>query len=172
MIFLRTDPFPLRTRKDIKALKHTQFRYWAIVILTVVLGQQLNAATARSSSKFFGTYLNESSIAIEIDIVSRDSREGVTIPLEPGHIEKTSIPPGTTKLYLSSRDGQKRRMLWSGATPTPMSEPNYFDKKAQMFYFRVIAKKVVLVMPRDLTDGERMKIKWYNDVLRRDSERR
>ena len=160
------------TRKDIKALKHIQFRYWAIVILTVLLGQQVKAATARSSSKFFGTYLNEGSILIEIDIVSGDSREGVTIPLEPGHIEKTSIPPGTTKLYLPSRNGQKRRMLWSGPTPTPMSEPDYFDKKAQMFYFRIMGKKVVLVRPRDLTDGERRKIKWYNEVLRRDAERR
>jgi hypothetical protein len=160
------------TRKDIRALKRAQFRYGTIVIFTVLLVSQAKASAARSSSKFFGTYLNEGSILIEIDIVDTDGREGVTIPLEPGHVEKTSIPAGTTKLYLPSRNGHKRRMLWSGPTPTPMSAPAYFEKKAEMFYFRIIGKKVILVKPRDLTDGEKRKIQWYNEVLRRDAASR
>ena len=92
------------TRKGINRLRYKQSRYWAIGIVALLLVPQLKAAAATPSSKFFGTYLNEGKILIEIDIVAKDVAEGVTIPLEPGHIEKTTIPPGTTKLYLSSRN--------------------------------------------------------------------
>jgi hypothetical protein len=136
-----------------------------------VLVAQVKAAAATSSSKFFGTYLNEGNALIEIDIVSTDGRDGVTIPLEPGHIEKTTISPGTIKLCLPSTNGQERRTLWSGPTPTPTSAPGYFDNERRMFYFRIIRKKMILVRPGDLTAVERAKIRWYDEVLRKDAER-
>lgn len=152
-------------------MRHNQFGYWTIVICAYLLVPQLKATAATPSSKFFGIYLNEGKILIEIDIISRDGKEGVTIPLEPGHIEKTSLPPGATKLYLPSRNGELRHLLWSGPTPTPMSASEYFDKKTRMFYFRINGKKILLVRPNELTDVERRKIKWYDELLRRDAER-
>jgi hypothetical protein len=161
-----------QAKKDINGVRRNQLRHCTIVIFALLLVPQLKARSASPSSKFFGTYLNEGKILIEIDIVTRDGKEGVTIPLEPGHIEKTSIPPGMTKLYLSSRAGEKRRLLWSAPTPTPKSALSFFEKKTRMFYFRIIGNKILAVKPKDLTDVEKRKIKWYDEVLRRDAERR
>ena len=153
-------------------MRHHQSKYWAIVIFAIAIAVPLEAIAARSSSRVFGTFLNEGNILIEIDVVSQDGREGITIPLDPGHIDRTNICPGTTKLYLPSRNGEERRMLWSGPTPTPASAPDYFEKRTRMFYFRIVARKVVLVRPSDLTDVERRNIKGVYEVLRKDAERR
>jgi hypothetical protein len=163
---------PKPTKKGTSGLKHDRFRSWTIAILAVLLVAEVKVAASTSSSKFLGTYLNEGNALIEIDIISRDGKDGVTIPLEPGHIERTTISPGTTKLCLPSRNGQERQTLWSGPTPTPTSAPGYFDKRTRMFYFRIIGKKLILVRPQDLTDVERTKIKWYDEVLRKDAETR
>jgi hypothetical protein len=153
-------------------LKNNQIQYWAIVIFALALAPQLAAAAAKSSSGVFGAYFNEGKILIEIDILTKDGKEGTTIPLDPGHLDRTDLTPGTTNLYLPSRDGEKRRLLWSGPTPTPASAPSYFEKETRMFYFRIIARKVILIKPTDLTDTERRNIKLVDQLLRRDAERR
>jgi hypothetical protein len=161
-----------QARKGGNGMRHTPFKYLTIVIFALALVSPLKGATPKSYPRYFGTYLNEGDILIEIDIVSKDGREGTTIPLDPNHIDRTDITPGTTRLYLPSRSGEKRRLLWSGPTPTPTTVPGYFEKETRMFYLRIIGRKVILVKPRDLTDVERRNIKAVDEVLRRDAERR
>lgn len=128
----------------------------------LILHLPCEAARNRSARlEVIGTYLNEGRSLIELDLVSKDGSETTNIPLSPGRIDHAVIGEGQTKVYTPAEEIAKRRLLSTIPTPTPKTAPEFFEKETRTFYFRIIAGKVTLVKPRDLTTNERKRLKAF-----------
>ena len=120
-------------------------------------------AGPRESARYdvLGTYLNEGRSLIEVELITRDGREATTIPLSPGRIDRALIRDGKTMIYTPSDESGNRRLIYTIATPTPRTAPQFFERSTRTFYFRIIAGKISLVRPRDLTAAERNRLRAY-----------
>lgn len=137
------------------------------VALAFFSAASVAASQTATSAKVMGTYFNEGRNLVELDLISKDGKEGTTIPLSPGRIDRAVITEGRTKIYMPSEGTSARRLLSTSRIPTPKSAREFFDKEQQTFYFRIVAGKVTLVKPGDLTPKERRQLKEYKRELQR-----
>lgn len=141
---------------------------FVISLGALMLHLRCEAASNRSAPlEVIGTYLNEGRRLIELDLISKDGRETTNIPLSPGRIDHAVIGEGQTKVYTPAEGISKRRLLSTISTPTLRTAPEFFERETRTFYFRIIAGKVTLVKPRDLTAGERKRLKAFRREIER-----
>jgi len=144
-----------------------RFRLWTLSFVVLILGTQSEAAPPTVRPEVSGTYFNEDRIPVELNLISKDGKEGTIIPLPPGRLERAVISEGQTKVYTPSKKMATRRLLSTSPTPTPKSAPEFFENATRTFYFRIIGGKVILVKPRDLTTNERKRLEGYKQELQR-----
>ena len=125
------------------------------------------ASQRKPRDEAIGTYLNKGRGLIEIDVVSKHGRDTTNIPLSPGRIARALIEDGQTKIYAPAEEMAKRRLLSSIPTPTPKTAAEFLEKNTRTFYFRIVAGKISLVRPRDLTTTERRHLREYIRELKR-----
>ena len=134
----------------------------------LMLDLPCEAASNRSARlEVLGTYLNEGRSLIEIDLISKDGRETTNIPLSPGRIDHAAIGEGQTRIYTPAEEIAKRRLLSTIPTPTPRTAPEFFEKETRTFYFRIIAGKITLVKPQELSPSERKRLKAFRREIER-----
>lgn len=143
-------------------------RTFVISLGVLMLHFPCEAASNRSAPlAVVGTYLNEGRSLIELELISKDGRETTNIPLSPGRIDHAVIGEGKTRVYTPAEAIAKRRLLSTISTPTPRTAPEFFEKETRTFYFRIIAGKVILVKPRDLTASERKRLRAFRREIER-----
>lgn len=144
------------------------FRGWIGLFAAVALAApSYGAKPTPRPSKVIGTYFNEGRIFVELNLISKDGKEGSIIPLPAGRIDRAVISGGLTKVYIPSEEMAKRRLLSTSQTPTPKSAPEFLETETRTFYFRVVGGKVTLVKPQNLTADERLRLRGYKRELRR-----
>lgn len=124
-----------------------------------------SAPLAAKESSVIGTYLNEGTRPVELNVISKDGADTSVINLWVGRIARAVLTEGRTKVYTPSESMASRRLLSTGVTPTPESAPEFFEKKTRMFYFRVVGGKVTLVRPEDLTVKEKERLRSFKREL-------
>jgi len=139
----------------------------SLFALLVLATQSEARSQATARADVIGTYFNEDKILVELNLISKDSKEGTIIPISPRRIDRALITEGQTKLYIPSDQMAKRRLLSTMATPTPKSAPEFFEKETRTFYFRIVGGKVSLVKPQGLTLDERKRLKAAIRELKR-----
>lgn len=142
-------------------------KYISLFALLVLATQSEAHPQATTRAEVIGTYFNEDKVLLELNLISKDGKEGAIIPISPGRIDRALITEGQTKLYIPSNQMAKRRLLFTMATPTPKSAPEFFEKKTRTFYFRILGGKVSLVKPQALTLDERKRLKAAIRELKR-----
>jgi hypothetical protein len=144
------------------------FPLWMSLFILLISATQSNAASRTTSPpKVIAIYFNEGRVLIELNLISKDGKEGTIIPLLPGRIERVAISEGKTKVYIPSEQMATRRLLSTSTTPTPKSAAEFSERETRSFYLRVVGGKVILVKPRDLSADERMRLEGYKRELQR-----
>ncbi len=123
------------------------------------------ASPVTRESKVIGTYLNEGTRSVELNLISTDGADTSIINLWVGRIARAVITEGHTKVYTPSENLASRRLLSTRKTPTPESAPEFLEKKTRTFYFRVVGGKVVLIRPQDLTPKEKERLRAFKREL-------
>ena len=144
-------------------------RIFCVFALLLVAAWKAPLSQAASDTDVLAIYFNEGESLVEIDILSKDGREGTNIPLSAGRIDRAVISEGRMKVYAPAKEMAKRRLLSSIATPSPGSSPQFFDKMTRSFYFRIVGGKITLIRPQDLTTDEKKRLKTAMRELKRAS---
>jgi hypothetical protein len=113
---------------------------------------------AKPADEAIAVFMNEGSTPIQVNVISRDKTDKTILPLRPGAIEHTLFSGGEAKLYTQSEDVVSGRLLFTLLLPTPMRAPEFMEKEARTFYFRVVDDKIKLVKASDLTPKERKRL--------------
>jgi hypothetical protein len=144
-------------------------RILSVFALMLLAGWKTPLSQAASDADVLAIYFNEGARLVEIDILSKDRREGTNIPLSAGRIDRAVISEGRMMVYAPAKEMAKRKLLSSITTPSPKSSPEFFDKMMRSFYFRIVDGKIRLVRPQDLTTDEKSRLKTAMRELKRAS---
>ena len=142
----------------------------AILGLLFVPGQS-EARSAIRGSEVIGTFFNEVSDTVQVNLISSDRKETIILTISPGQIDRAILTGGETRVYVPSENVSSGRLLSSAATPTLKSAAEFFDKEARTFYLRVAQGRVTLVKPQSLTEMERKRLRAFKRQVENDRDK-
>jgi hypothetical protein len=130
----------------------------AAVVWLLVLSALSEAPAAGRETGVIAVFINEAHTNVQIDVVSEDKKDKTILPLHPRQMERTASSRGHVELRTASKDIASGRLLFSRSMPTPISAPDFMERRTRTFYFRVVDAKILLVKPKDLTVEERRRL--------------
>jgi hypothetical protein len=131
----------------------------ASYIAGLVLLALINRSETLGATRDVGAsavFINEGRAKVQINVISKDTREQGVMILPPRAIERSVLfAGGQVRLYTPSKDIVSGRLLFSRSLPSPTTAAEFLEKESRTFYFRVAGRKITLIKPTELSPKEK-----------------
>jgi hypothetical protein len=107
--------------------------------------------------RVFGVFENDGRETLNVQIISNDGTEGTVMILRPGDITETVITAGKIKIFATSADFSRTKLLSEHVMPTVESTSNHFESSTRRFYFSLSARRMSLIKP---ANAQEMRKRW------------